>query len=309
MREGDEWQEKFTRGARRRRNSSADAAQYQHLQRHRTVREDLPGFGAVVSVDEIDRRHGISRTAASASAGHHDEDEDDESPLAPSLSRSRNPGTLLAPTAVIGEEDEEDSSTSSPSLDTSDEPVITPVPSDALADTCEFCQHLDIHDTKHEAAAVPNRETIYYTPDSSPMLESDEPPLIRDSPPPSFTPKDNVLVTESPNLTTPSQSYTPAITIPDTSDHHHHHKAWFSDFTLATLDLLHESDHHQNRSSHYSTSTASPELSDYVPTLASSTPRKKNFLHSLPSPSSFLRVGSDVLKGIAAPGTVSGTFV
>ncbi|KAI0089982.1 hypothetical protein BDY19DRAFT_992920 [Irpex rosettiformis] len=318
LREGDDWQEKFTRGARRRRNSSADACQYHHLQRHRTVREDLPGFGAVVSVDEVDKRHGISRTAATT----HRDDDDEESLVPSSLSRLRDPAIMsLASPAAIGEEDENIELPLPLSLGASNHQTqeASPELSDALADAYKLSQHLDNYHTEHEDEDIPNRATLYYTPNTSPVIEHNEPAFLVQSPPsPTFADKDSFVVIESPGSKTPSPSppplpsHTAPIPIPDHTVPDHH-KAWYSDFTLATLDLLHESDHPHNpaRSSIYSTSTASPELSDYVPTLASTSPSKgkKNFLHSLPRPGAFLRVGSDVLKGMAAPGTVSGTFL
>ncbi len=316
MKEGDDWQEKFTRGARRRRNSSADACQHRHVQRHRSVRDDLPGFGAIVSVDEVDRRHGISRTAATASA--LSPDDSDEEALAPSLSRTKVSDTALTPPpAAIGEVEEEEEEDEFPfpltSASTSRAPLTdedhshapaSPVLSEALADACQLSQHLESQTAEYEDdETIRNRETVYYTPDSSPMLESDEPSLIYSSPSLS-TDKEDTVVIDTPK--TPPQ--TSAIPITGTSAHH---KAWYSDFTLSTLDILHESsDLRRTRSSHYSTSSASPELTDYVPTLVASTsPRKRNFLQSLPSPSSFLRVGTDVLKGMAAPGTMSGACV
>lgn len=50
--EGSAWQEKFSKGARRRRNSSADAYPVQH----RRVNEDIPGFESILNVDEVDKR-------------------------------------------------------------------------------------------------------------------------------------------------------------------------------------------------------------------------------------------------------------
>ncbi|TCD61450.1 hypothetical protein EIP91_008407, partial [Steccherinum ochraceum] len=62
---GSAWQEKFSRGARKRRNSSADDVRgHAH---HRRVSEDIPGFDAILNVDEVDKRR-RSRDASESPA-------------------------------------------------------------------------------------------------------------------------------------------------------------------------------------------------------------------------------------------------
>ncbi|EMD41476.1 hypothetical protein CERSUDRAFT_90043 [Gelatoporia subvermispora B] len=54
---GERWEERFSRGARRRRSASVDAgAQHAaHAARHRPVRDAMPGFDKIVAVDEVER--------------------------------------------------------------------------------------------------------------------------------------------------------------------------------------------------------------------------------------------------------------
>ncbi|KAI0700458.1 hypothetical protein BC835DRAFT_1304118 [Cytidiella melzeri] len=298
LKEGDEWQEKFTRAARRRRNSSADAHARLHAQRHRTLCQELPGFGAIVTVDEIDRRHGISRTAATPASPNHDDS--DEEPLAPSLSRLGGPSTSLPPPGVIGEEDEEEgfplsSPNTSPHYLSHTSPSrgdTSPLLSQALADTFQLSEYLGSQSVEHGEVAL--RETVYYTPDTSPLFPSPNPSLCHSSP---LTEKDDSA--EMPQ--TPPLSRTAPVSIPSSS---HHHKTWVPDFTLSSLDTQSGSEHQRY---HFydtqSTSTASPELTDYIPTLLSTSPRKKNILHSLPRPGVLLRASSDMFRGFSVPGT------
>ncbi|KAI0344011.1 hypothetical protein BDW22DRAFT_1119202 [Trametopsis cervina] len=297
---GADWQEKFTRGARRRRNSSADDHAHQHAQRHRTVRDDLPGFGAVVSVDEVDRRHGISRTAVTPKAPNND-NSDGEEQLLPSLSRLNIP-TPASPKRIV-EEEEDEYPFPHPSDATSGH--VSPMLLQALADANLLAQHLEGEcedpDTLHSYSVV-QRETIYYTPDSSPSLPALEPHLSS-----SDSPTEQDTGPDTPK--TPPAPSTAPISIPNGGSHH---KQWYSDFAPSVSEVIHrEEPPHHRSSSHYdahSTSTASPELADFVPVLTSGSQRKKSFLQNLPSPGSFLRVGSDVFRGLSVPGTAMGTF-
>jgi hypothetical protein len=294
LREGNEWQEKFTRGARRRRNSSADAHAHAHAQRHRALRDDLPGFGAIVSVDEIDRRHGINRTAVAPASPNRDDS--DEETLAPSLSRVHNRGIL--PNA-IGEENEDYTPNS---YETGARlPRVSGVEtSEAHNDAYSPTQHPETPGSEYNNSMerTLQRETVYYTPNASPALTSSEEP----SP---LSDKDDFSVPETPQT---RLSSTPV----SISSAAYEHRQWFSDFTMSSLDTVHDSVHKDRRfASHHdahSTSTASPEMTDYMPTLTSTSARKKSILQNLPSPGSFLRVGSDMLKGFSVPGTTMGSF-
>ena len=55
IREGDHWQVHFSRGALRRRKSVSDA--HTPSRPHHCLRDAMPGFDAIVAVDEVDRRH------------------------------------------------------------------------------------------------------------------------------------------------------------------------------------------------------------------------------------------------------------
>ncbi|KAF7793320.1 hypothetical protein EIP86_004432 [Pleurotus ostreatoroseus] len=122
LKKGHAWEEKFTRGARRLMNSGASVQAHAHAQRHRRVQDDVPGFGAVVSVDEIDIRHGISSdgvpgtSAAPQVSSASAVPRGSEIGLLPSISRrlqvdESDPKTANTP---ITEEDEELSDTGFP---------------------------------------------------------------------------------------------------------------------------------------------------------------------------------------------------
>ncbi|KAI0960959.1 hypothetical protein AcV7_000193 [Taiwanofungus camphoratus] len=55
LKDGVEWTERFTSAARRRRNSSAGPQMRPHPHRRR-LSDQIPGFGAIIAVDEVDTR-------------------------------------------------------------------------------------------------------------------------------------------------------------------------------------------------------------------------------------------------------------
>lgn len=310
---GGDWQEKFTRGARRRRNSSADTHAHYHAQRHRTLRDNLPGFGAVVSVDEVDQRHGISRTAATP-APLPIEDGEGEGGLLPSFSRRLQISEV--PTSAIEEEDEEGFPLPSPRRTPHDTPSassshlpqtahgnMSSILLQALNDaSCLAHTHSDeagYYEPDDETSHA--RETIYYTPDTSPIMPSLEPSSFAFSRSP--TELDSAPVTPALSSPVPPSS-APMLILGATQNS----KTFFSNLSLSSFEIVHspepDSPPHARTSSHYdgqSFSTASPELTDYVPALTSASPSRKRLLRipDLPGPGSFLRVGADIFKGVS----------
>ncbi|OSD05751.1 hypothetical protein PYCCODRAFT_1405602 [Trametes coccinea BRFM310] len=61
MKEGDHWQVHFSKGAARRRKSVSDTHTHSSRPSHRCVRDAMPGFDAIVAVDEVDRRRRQSK--------------------------------------------------------------------------------------------------------------------------------------------------------------------------------------------------------------------------------------------------------
>ncbi|KZT09052.1 uncharacterized protein LAESUDRAFT_757220 [Laetiporus sulphureus 93-53] len=84
LREGSAWEEKFTRGARRLRASSADARPAHSSQ---TLFDTIPGFDSIIAVDEVDkrRRARVNEKSLSTSIPEFDLHSDDEELLLPSL--------------------------------------------------------------------------------------------------------------------------------------------------------------------------------------------------------------------------------
>lgn len=312
LEEGGQWQEKFTRGARRRRSSSAGTHAHCHAQRHRSLREDLPGFGAIVSVDEIDKRHGISRTATTPEQQASEEEEGDDA-LLPSLTRrlqvTEQPGVH-----VITEETEEGfplprrPSTDSPSASSSHlpQPDVGNMSRMILQESTGRARpipHLSANLDLADEDVDPTRATIYYTPESSPTLPSLEPSSALTSSPP-----ENYLSPPTPPMKMELPPASSPVPIPGLAQHQ---KSFFSNLSLSSFELVHTPASPSAPlplSSHYdshSMSTASPELTDFVPALSSSgTPRKKllNF-SNLPGPGSFLRVGAEMFKGVSVLAT------
>ena len=231
LREGVEWKEKFTRGARRRRNSSADMLAHAHAQRHRRVQDDVPGFEAVVLVDEVDKRHRVGgathdMSVAPADDGETENDGEGERLLLPSLTRLRiaDPSSSAKPrteTSAIAEanEDEDEEAggasdtgfplpsptrrTTSPGASFSPLP---PVPCDddmrlllqAMTDARAVEEFLLLHaggtadgprhdvcyaeEESGESGEGVNRASVYYTPDTSPVVPLLEPSSAASSP-------------------------------------------------------------------------------------------------------------------------------
>ncbi|PCH33174.1 hypothetical protein WOLCODRAFT_159880 [Wolfiporia cocos MD-104 SS10] len=104
LRVGAHWQERFTRGARRRRGSSADSREPARAPLARAV----PGFDAVVAVDEVDKRCKTRDTGA-------------DGVLLPSLARhgslSRGTTARAGPSTEVFSSDDELSPSPSPVTD------------------------------------------------------------------------------------------------------------------------------------------------------------------------------------------------
>ncbi|THH31572.1 hypothetical protein EUX98_g2605 [Antrodiella citrinella] len=142
--EGSAWQEKFSRGARRRRNSSADDLRPSH---HKRVSEDLPGFESILNVDEVDKRRrsrGTSpdtRTPTSITLNdslENTNDTADDIGLLPSLTRQKLTVTTLPRVLdTAREEDEEDQlfPLPSPRRTPNGSPIPSPVPTPSSSTT------------------------------------------------------------------------------------------------------------------------------------------------------------------------------
>ncbi|KAI9059549.1 hypothetical protein FKP32DRAFT_1679629 [Trametes sanguinea] len=61
MKEGDRYEVHFSRGAARRRKSVSDTHPHSSRPSHRCVRDAMPGFDAIIAVDEVDRRRRHSK--------------------------------------------------------------------------------------------------------------------------------------------------------------------------------------------------------------------------------------------------------
>ncbi|CAL1696832.1 unnamed protein product [Somion occarium] len=170
LKEGSEWQEKFTHGARRRRNSSGDAYNHTHVRAHRKVSDDTPGFDSVLQVDEVEklRKSKASRTAEPSTSPTHD----DDGSLLPSLTRRvvvratdiTPPAKAVACSPPIEEEDEDQL------FPLPNGPRRTPIPSpnpstiDLIQDANEMSNLLDKLDVR-------GRDETDVTSDSSPILD------------------------------------------------------------------------------------------------------------------------------------------
>lgn len=91
LKEGDAWREQFTRGAERLRRLSVDSpCRTKHPLQHRLC-DSMPGFDAIVAVDEVDKRRGsreAERPSASRAEDPSDPNSGDEGSLSPSFSHS-----------------------------------------------------------------------------------------------------------------------------------------------------------------------------------------------------------------------------
>ncbi|RPD58495.1 hypothetical protein L227DRAFT_577183 [Lentinus tigrinus ALCF2SS1-6] len=91
MKEGDHWEVRFSRGAMRRRKSVSDAHTPSRM--HHCVRDAMPGFDAIVAVDEVEQRRKsiesdplTALTAAMHAANVHTNSGSEEIPLRRALS-------------------------------------------------------------------------------------------------------------------------------------------------------------------------------------------------------------------------------
>ncbi|OCH94182.1 hypothetical protein OBBRIDRAFT_789532 [Obba rivulosa] len=103
---GEGWQERFSRGAKRRRASSVDSAE--HVSRRKPVRDAMPGFDAIVAVDEVEKM----RKTRGAEREGLDEEEEGEPLLLPSISRRAQEAQMssveaLSVTPPVDETEEE----------------------------------------------------------------------------------------------------------------------------------------------------------------------------------------------------------
>lgn len=308
VKEGAAWEEKFTRGARRRRNSSADSHAHAHAARHRRVCDDVPGFGAIVSVDEVDKRHHTSSAApstdtAASSSSNAPQLDDTDLQLLPSFSRrlhlsSDGPASPMP----IAEEEAEDSSDG-----------LFPLPPPSACSPPYLPAHTELdaftlrsqgHTTKSDVAAAmaiasglralpsptdePDDEALehspssaYYTPEMSPAV-----PYAWQSPP---SPRESA----SP-VTPPPPSHEPRGGIPIP---HHTRRAMYASDEFEFVDSP------TPRSTSWRDdalpSPSSPSQSD-----GSMSPggRKKQFMN-LPGPGTFFRAGADLWKGVTAIGS------
>lgn len=324
---GDGWTEKFSRSARRRRNSSAESHAHAHAQRHRSLRDDLPGFGAIVSVDEVDKRHGISRTAAVPASPTAEsapaDDSDGENGLLPSFSRRlqiSDAAPMKRQSAIVEEEEDELFPVPSPSASSShlpqaaasdQSPLVLQGTTDGNLIRLEHFLAASGLPDDDEAAHGPARETIYYTPDTSPTV-------------PALEPSGSSSDEERPAPETPlflSHPRSAAVPIPSPP---YSENAFYSNISLSSFEIINtpspipspadvappSTPHARSKrvSTYSDASTASPELTDYVPTLTHPSTRKRHLLHipNLPGPGAFLRVGAEMFKGVSAIGSPGG---
>jgi hypothetical protein len=275
LKEGAHWEEKFTRAARRRRNSSADAHAHAHAARHRRVCDDIPGFGAMVSVDEIDRRHGTSSVAPAASpvspspaASYSTDSTEIEAGLAPSFSRKVSLGA--DPPPIVQEEADDD---------------LFPLPSPrAFSSALQHAAEPDPFALPQGSATSGSHgdddDTVFFTPDISPAIAAWEQGSHSSTSSPS----------ESLGPTTPLQAYTRGMAVP--ASPHHQPEALFADETDNT-----------DKDNDFAFADALPE-SPALPSTPS-TPgagRKRSFMN-LPGRGSFMRAGADLWKGVTAIGS------
>ena len=279
------WEEKFTRGARRRRNSSADMHHHAHVQRHRRVCDDVPGFGAIVSVDEVDIRRGTSSVAHDDDVPTASTSQDDEAGLLPSFSRRLHIGA--DPHVPIAEEAEDDLFPL-PSASASSSPLTLTTERD---ESSLFSQGADV--ARSLGLSVPPtdrasgddddeeepRVSVYYTPDTSPTS------------PPWETSSNTSSPDQSDSPVTPPQTFTRSIPIP----HPTHRQGMFFAEDFEFIDAP---------------STPSEERGDHIPSGASPNDdistslggRKRQFMH-LPRRDAILRAGADFWKGVTAIGS------
>lgn len=277
LREGDDWKEKFTRAARRRRNSSADSHAHSHVLRHRRVCDNIPGFGAIVSVDEVDKRRGVSSADTPVSPAAVSKDPtpaiDTEEGLLPSISRR---GSFNEPPAPIEEVAEEDPFPPPVSLQAG--PSTSRLPPLPRRGVPLFLERLEDARTQGSTEEGLARESVYYTPLESPATPPWGSPSVgsKDSSPEVPTP-------DTPPTPSPSQ----AIPIPTPGNHK---SAFISNLSLSSFEFV----HHPERSS------PDVDAGAALPELATSPSKRRLHMPNIPGPGSFLRVGAEMFKGVGA---------
>ncbi|GJE92124.1 hypothetical protein PsYK624_082770 [Phanerochaete sordida] len=283
LRDDIAWEERFTRGARRRRNSSAENRQHAHVARHRKVCDAIPGFESVVFADEVDKR----RSATFDEPPPPPDDSDVEQQLAPSISRRLQ---LTPPTsrAVIAEEAEADLfPLPSPSASSSHLPLsaagdsLPSLPQSTAATAHLRSAHMHTHASTHDPDDDAHRESVYYTPDASPVtpawLASRESSASGDS---------DVPLTPSPVVPAAAPAPSKHMPIPPRP------RADAAYDSFASFELVDSPPADFAHFTHAGSAPGSPELS--------ASPRRRNFMHmpSLPGPGSFLRAGAEMFKGV-----------
>lgn len=281
LKEGTVWEEKFTRAARRRRNSSAADHAHAHTQRHRRVCDDVPGFAAIVSVDEVEKRHSIT----SAPDALTSEDEPDAG-LLPSFSRRLK--LADTPAVPIAEEAEDELfPLPSPSASSSHLPAsahgddLSPLPQGARDSSPSpvpsprprLAQPDDQEDQR-------SRSSAYFTPDASPALPSLEEPRSQSS-----------GSSDSSGPASPETPFTPpprSVSIPA---------------------AVRQPSYYSETSSFEFVQTPPSEAMHGSPEMLSTSPsgKKRQFIHmpNLPTPGSFFRAGAEMFKGVSVMGSGS----
>ena len=266
LKEGSAWQEKFTRGARRLRNSSSDSGSptFSAYRSRRKVSDDLPGFDQMLlQVDEVER---LRKTTVESSSSLEDEgssssstsnDETPPSPIPPSLKRRTDSqvtmdiSTLIKPLPISPPIQEEDEDQLFP-LPRS--PHRTPIPSPNPSST-----NL-VKDAKNMSDLLGRLHVSGSDPDNVPALSPSSPSASASSSSPEIS------------LATPSLS---------------HNLPFFSSSPNTSIPLS-------------ASPPSTPNL--HRVTSADRSPWKKPTIH-IPTASSLLKTGADVLKGLSMGGS------
>ncbi|GBE81487.1 hypothetical protein BKA93DRAFT_822660 [Sparassis latifolia] len=277
LKEGEQWEEKFTRGARRLHNSSVDACPASHS--HHRVAEAMPGFDDIVAVDEVDKKrlsHDLESHPALTKVDSLDLHRNDQLRLLPSLSREKSPPQIVGrsdmiptPLQKVAEEDSDPLPLSKPTISTpsvsSQTCIVTPHTTDIGA----------LYDTMVADSTSPHTEP------STPSTSSATPSVSHSAP-----------------LTTPDLhlSLIPSAPIPIPTSHHAHphpHQRLSPHSpSLSRGSLPHSADLPVPHSLEYFASPHTP----HTPR----TPKRKRSLTHVLGPSSLLRVSAELLKGVNA---------
>ncbi|KAH8101423.1 hypothetical protein BXZ70DRAFT_1007257 [Cristinia sonorae] len=316
--EGSSWQEKFTKGARRRRNSSADDIR----PTRRRVSEDLPGFETIINVDEVDIRRrskdsdspttsaidipaktdtcilgrklvvATSTTLAIPKPSVIEEDEDQLFPL-PSPRRTPNGSPVPSPAAtpsssstnlaktVLGQKGSPNAKPIGRSV--SPRPIATGRESPNLLATASPLRPLELH---RRADITPPRARELS--ETSTLSSSDDVPELTSSPS-SFT------FADSPDLSLLGSPQTPSLATPSVTHSH-------------PIAIRQEKEKRPTANAYdtspiISTAGTSPQLrrGNSLPAGSglSISPQSWRKLH-LPNAGSILKAGADVLKGVSS---------